>query len=261
MSGNWTSIEKARTQDGLRLVLTAGVPGPWGESAKGVLQVRGVPFSKVPQAGGASNDELVAWTGESNAPQAVYQDERARSGWSDIILLAERLGRGDSLLPDDSAERAQMFGLIHELAGEDGFGWNRRLMLLAPIMSLPEDHPARATFGAMAMRYGFDPRLAEAAPARAAAVLGLIRDQLRAQRDVGREFLIGTRLSALDIYWAAFAALLQPLPEDQCDMPAGLRASYGMTHPLLDAAFDEALLEHRDRIYERYLELPLDLAP
>jgi glutathione S-transferase len=261
MSGGWTTIEKARRQPGLRLVVTAGVPGPWGESAKGVLHVRGVPFAKVPQHGGGPNDDLVDWTGESNAPQAIYEDERARSGWSEIIMLAERLGQGDSLLPEDAADRAQMFGLIHELASEGGFGWSRRLMLLAPIMSLPEDHPARAAFGAMAMRYGFDAGLAEAAPARAALVVGLIRDQLRSQHEAGSEFLIGDHLSALDVYWAAFAALIQPLPEDVCDMPAGLRASYATMHPLLDAAVDPILLEHRDRIYEQYLEMPLDLAP
>jgi glutathione S-transferase len=254
-------VEKARTLPGLRLVLTEGVPGPWSESAKGVLHVRGVPFVKVPQQGGADNAELATWTGEFNAPQAVYEDERARTGWSEIIMLAERLGKGDSLLPDDPATRAHMFGLIHELASEGGFGWSRRLMLLAPIMSLPEDHPARAAYGAMAMRYGFDAKLAEAAPSRAADVVGLIRDQLRSQRAAGHEFLIGDRLSALDVYWAAFAALLQPLPEDVCDMPAALRAGYGMPHPLLDAAVDLILFEHRDRIYERYLGLPLDLSP
>jgi hypothetical protein len=261
MSGGWATIEQAKALPGLRLVLTAGVPGPWGEAAKGVLHVRGVPFTKVAQQGGAANPELVEWTGESNAPQAVYQDERARTGWSEIFALAERLGRGDSLLPDDPADRAHMFGLIHELAGEGGFGWSRRLMLLAPVMSLPEEHPTRAAFGAMARRYGFDARLAESAPVRAAAVVGLLRDQLRRQQDAGSDYLIGRRISALDVYWAAFAALVQPLPEALCDMPAVLRASYAAPHPLIDEAADPALLAHRDRIYQRHLELPLDLAP
>ncbi len=261
MSGGWTTVVKARKMSGLRLVLTVGVPGPWSEAAKGVLHVRGVPLTKVPQEGGAPNDDLVAWTGESNAPQAVFEEERPRTGWSEIIALAERLGRGDSLLPDDPADRAQMFGLIHELAGEGGFGWSRRLMLLAPVMSLPDDHPALASFGSMALRYGFDVVLAEAAPTRAAAVVALLRDQLRRQQVAGSEYLIGQRLTALDIYWAAFAALLKPLPEDLCDMPAGLRAGYAMGHPALDEVADPALLEHRDRIYQRHLELPLDLAP
>ena len=30
----WLSVEEGKALGGLRLVLTAGVPGPWGESAK-----------------------------------------------------------------------------------------------------------------------------------------------------------------------------------------------------------------------------------
>ena len=74
---------------GLRLVLTAGVPGPWGEAAKGVFHVKGVPFARVRQEAGAANQELVEWTGHDNAPVAVYDDERARR----IIRRALGLGR------------------------------------------------------------------------------------------------------------------------------------------------------------------------
>ena len=35
-TGAWIDVETARTAPGLRLVLSAGVPGPWGESAKGI---------------------------------------------------------------------------------------------------------------------------------------------------------------------------------------------------------------------------------
>ena len=68
-------IEKARDLPGLRLVITAGVPGPWGEAAKGLFHCKDIPFARVAQGGGLSNDELVAWTGQSNAPQAIYENE------------------------------------------------------------------------------------------------------------------------------------------------------------------------------------------
>jgi glutathione S-transferase len=154
-----------------------------------------------------------------------------------------------------------MFGLLHELCGEDGFGWSRRLMLLAPVMALPEDHPARNALAGMASRYGWSPEAARRAPERAAAVLELFAERLAAQHAEGRTFLLGDALSALDIYWAAFAALIEPLPEDVCPMPQAIRAGYASRHPALEAVMDPALLAHRDLVYERYLELPLDLGP
>jgi hypothetical protein len=42
-------------------------------------------------------------------------------------------------------------------------------------------------------------------------------------------------------------------------MPDMLRATFESGDPETDAALDPILLEHRDRIYERHLELPLSL--
>ena len=80
--------------------------------------------------------------------------------------------------------------------------------------------------------------------------------QLRAQQARGRRFLIGDSLSALDLYWAAFAALIDPLPPDLCPMPDYLRAMYTYDGGLRDDI--AALFAHRDRIYRDHLELPVD---
>ena len=64
----WVDIEKARALPGLRLVLTGGVPGPWGEAAKGVFHVKGIPFARVRQDAAQANEALVEWTGHANAP-------------------------------------------------------------------------------------------------------------------------------------------------------------------------------------------------
>ena len=45
--GDWVSVEEARALPGLRLVLTRGVPGPWGETAKNLLHVKGIPWVAV----------------------------------------------------------------------------------------------------------------------------------------------------------------------------------------------------------------------
>lgn len=254
-------IEKARDLPGLRLVLTSAVPGPWGEAAKGLFFAKRIPFVRVEQSGGLTNDELVAWTGHSNAPQAVYQDEPARTGWSEIIFLAERLAADPPLIPDDPDDRIRMFGLLHEIASENGFGWTRRLMLLHGGLSLPKEAlgPARAIFERLGDSYGYNAQTAEAAPKRVEEILQLLSSQLESQKAQGSGFFIADRLSALDIYWAAFAALLDPLPADLCPMNEMMRQNYKLTDPALLSAASPLLLEHRQRIYETHMELPIQL--
>jgi hypothetical protein len=50
-----------------------------------------------------------------------------------------------------------------------------------------------------------------------------------------------------------------PLPEAQCKMEAATRAAFERRDPQLEAALDPILLEHRDMMYARHLELPLSL--
>ena len=263
MSG-WTEVSQARSLPGLRLVLTAGVPGPWGEAAKGLFHVKKMPYTRVRQALGEENAELRAWTGHDNAPQAIWESEPARTSWESLIWLAERLAPEPALVPAEAGERARMFGLIRELAGENGLGWSRRLTLLHGTLSLPEsalpaDHPLRAQVTRMGGKYGYSPETAKAAPVRVAAILRLLSEQLAEQQRRGRSFLVGDRLSALDIHWAAFAALISPLPEPLCAMPGGLRGVYEVTDPTLRSACSPELFAHRDRVYHEHLELPIQL--
>ena len=121
----WVDVATARGLPGLRLVLSAGVPGPWGEAAKGLFFAKRISYTRVRQAVGAGNAELVAWTGHDNAPQAIFGVEPARTVWTEIIFLAERLAPEPPLVPADPAERAQMFGLAVELTGETAFASRR----------------------------------------------------------------------------------------------------------------------------------------
>ncbi len=66
----YLTIEAAREQSGLRLVLTRGVPGPWSEAAKAILKLRNVDYVPVQQLAGGENPELVEWTRHRNAPIA-----------------------------------------------------------------------------------------------------------------------------------------------------------------------------------------------
>ena len=257
----YLEVEQAKTAGGLRLVLTVGVPGPWGEAAKSVFYVKKIPYVAIAQEGGATNQALREWTGFDNAPQAIYEDERPRIGWSEILLLAERLEPSPPLVPDDPDERARMFGLVHEIAGEMGFAWCRRLQLFQPILSQPaEQLPERVyePLARMGAKYGYSDQQARIANGRVAQILEWLSRTLLEQRDRGLDYLVGARLSAADIYWATFAAMLTPLPEEQCPMGDFMRAQYTLTDPSQLAAADPILLEHRDRIYRDHLQLPLD---
>lgn len=259
----YLSVEAARQRSGLRLVLPP-VPGPWAEAAKGLFYVNGVSYVPVRQTPGEDNLELVDWTGEKNAPQAVYDAEKTRTGWAEMIFLAERLSAKSSLLPADPVDRAAMFGLCFAICGEEGFGWLRRLAMFREIFAIPTDvmpetHPVRKMVAGMAHRYGYSEEAATSAPQRAAAILKLLSTTLEKQRSSGSHYFIGGDLTAVDVYWATFAALIEPLDEEMCAMPAVMRSQYTLADPVMLEAASPLLLEHRDFIYERYLELPIDL--
>ncbi|MBI2963735.1 MAG: hypothetical protein HYY35_08280 [Deltaproteobacteria bacterium] len=256
---DYVPIEEAKRMSGLRLVLTA-LPGPpWTEAAKAVFHVKRIPYVPVAQRPLVTNQALEEWTGHSNAPIALYDDERARAGWADILFLAERLAPEPALIPVDPQDRVRCFGLAHEICGEDGFGWNRRhLMVRDGLDPAGSGAVSREVADYLGRRYGYGEAAAARAPRRIAEILRVLSAELRAQRGHGRRFLVGEALSAVDLYWAAFASLVEPLPPDLCAMPDWLRHVYTITDASLRAAVDPALLEHRDRIYRDHLELPID---
>ena len=256
---HYLSVEEGRAQPGLRLVLTRGVPGPWGELAKAIFHVKGLRYAAVAQEAGSDDAALVRWTGAANAPTAVWNDERARTDRSGILFLAERLAPEPSLLPKDARERALTLGLCDAIAGESGFGWSRRLMMIEAMMRAPRlPEQARALRDRLAWRYGWSEEAAAKAPGRCAEVLALLAARLHAQAARGSRQLVGDALSVADLTWATFAVLVRPLPPDVCPMPAQTRAMYEMRHPAVEAALDPALLAHRDFVYERHLVLPIE---
>ena len=87
----YVEIDHAIGMSGLRVVLTPGIPGPWSESAKGILYVKKIPYVKVRQIVGEENEPLRRWTAQETAPAFVYNEERPRSLWNDQLYLVERL--------------------------------------------------------------------------------------------------------------------------------------------------------------------------
>ncbi|HEV8714794.1 MAG TPA: hypothetical protein VGX03_18445 [Candidatus Binatia bacterium] len=256
----YIDIAPARNMSGLRLVLSPGVPGPWSEAAKGIFYVKKFPYVKVRQEVGGPNLALQEWTAQASAPVAAWNDEPPRSTWIQQLYLAERLAPHPPLIPASLEDRVLVFGYGNEICGETGLGWSKRLMLIHGTLSNPHaSEPARTSSLRFGQKYGYTPEAGAAAPARVAQILQLLGTRLEQQRRKGSQFFIGDQLSALDIYWATFAALIQPLPHELCPMPQAFRTMYTNTDPVVQAAVTPLLFEHRDFIYHTYLELPIDL--
>jgi glutathione S-transferase len=255
----YVDIETAIGMSGVRVTLPPGVPGPWGEGLKGILHVKKIPFTRV-RHDRTNYEPLLRWTAQSSTPVMAYNGERPRSVWSDQLFLAERLQPDPALIPQDINDRVLMFGLCNEICGENGFGWSRRLMLVDGAARDPKaTEEVRKGMLAFGSKYGYSAGAVSAAPARVARIAATLADRLEAQRVRGSRFFIGEQLSALDIYWAAFAALIEPLPENLCPMAAGFRRSYTCNDATVRAATTPELLAHRDFIYKDFLELPVDL--
>ncbi len=249
---DYVSIEAAQAGTALALVVNAGVPGPWSESAKALFRHHQVPFLAVPQIPAAANDALVAWTGHRNAPIAVYPGEAPMTRALELLQLAERLGSGPSLLPEARSARIQVTGWVQEIAGEAGFGWCARHLIFdtwARQMN-PETRAANPMFSA----YGYDESRQESMLESAQMFLRDLADALTG-RSTG--YLVGDQLSAADLYWAYFSNLLAPLPNQVNPMQAASRAAYEIPGQML-AGYDPILLEHRDFIFFTHLQQPLD---
>jgi len=255
------SVAEARNMPGLRLVLSPGVPGPWTEGIKSIFDVKKIPYVRANQDIGGDYSELLDWTAQAAAPIAAWEDEWPRVTWIEQLNLAERLQPEPPLIPDDIHERALMYGLCNELLGENGLVWMRRLMVMQPTMTDPDSQPEelRNFLTFFAAKYHYDGEQAKTAVDRVVEILNTLSEQLANQKAKGSKFLIGDRLSALDIYWSTAAGILDPMPHDLCPMPDNFRAFYSTIGNEIAAALDPELLAHRDFIYQSYLVLPLDM--
>ncbi len=254
------SFEAARKQSGMRIVCAPGIPGPWAEAIKGICDVKKIPYTRVRFEIGSDHAALINWTAQASAPAIAWNDELPKSNWAEQLYLAERIQPDPALIPANQGDRMLMFGLSNELCAMHGFGWCRRLMLVHSMLStpdLPEENKAFAqAFGA---KYGYSPEAAAAASGRIIEVLSGLDNQLESQHAKGRKCFIGSAVSALDIYWAAFSHLIDPLPPDLCTIDEGFRPMYKNHDPAVDAAATLRLMQHRDFIYKEYLVLPIDL--
>jgi glutathione S-transferase len=253
MPVQFVDLETARTARGLRLVVAGVIPSPWSEAAKALFHVKRLPF--VAARFRRDHQALFAWTGARNVPVVLNDDEPPRTGWAEIIALAERLGGAVPLVPGDPERRIALHGLVHELAGEGGLAWSSRLVMI---------HGGLSSEGAvgfplpvaqfLAPRYGYAAERVPGAMARIREVVALFERLLE-----GRRHLLGDALTAVDLYLATFLTPVLGLSEADCPgAHPGVRAAFAYLREQV-GPLPPALVAHRAGIFERYLEWPIQL--
>ena len=249
-------VETARNASGLRLVILGGGPSPWSQAAKSIFEWKRIPALLV--HANIKDEAVRNWTGISNAPVAMYEKEMPRSGWAEILALAERLRPELPLVPSDARERILHYGWSHEILGEGGLMWNFRLFSVdASLESHGELNFPMQVARFLARRYGHTPGCAAPARARIVEILALFDAQLKSSQAAGRRYFFGDRLTAFDIHVACAMNVFAPLPAEQCPAHPVLLSTYAWTQRQLGDAIPQSLVEHRDHIYATHLRLPL----
>ena len=200
----------------------------------------------------ADNPELLAWSGTNSGPVVGWNDEQPINRWNDILILLERLAPEKPLVPRDPAQRVQLFGIAHEICGEVGFGWNRRLDLVRPA----DDAKGPSDFG---VKYGYNDADGKLANPRGIEFMKELAKILKAQKAAGSEYIIGESVTAADFYWAAFSNFVVLQSPEDILLYASVRPMFENTPADVKAAVDPILLEHRDRMMRTYFTHPLVL--
>ena len=256
MPVNYIDFKEAKEKSGLRMTVIQGLPSPWSEAAKGILHLKQIPWSAVHL--NPRDQDMTNWTGSRSAPVAVYEKEAPRSSWVDILMLAERLSPELALLPKNPKLRALALGLCHEICGENGLGWSRRLELVQMGIN-GKGGFSESISKYLGAKYSYREQDAGGYERRVIAILNMLTDCLQEQLEAGERFYVGGTLSAVDIYSATFMALFKPLPIEQCPMIDSLRPAFESVSEKVAEALDPILIAHRDLMYSEYLALPLSL--
>jgi glutathione S-transferase len=255
----YVDLETARAARGVRLAVSGLLPSPWSEAAKALFHVKEIPALAVRFR--RDEPEFAAWTGARNVPVVLHDDEPPRTGWAEILALAERLGGARPLVPTRPAARVRLLGLAHELAGEGGLAWcGRLLMIHSSFVTRGERSFPLPAAQYLAPRYGYAPERVPAARARIVESLQLLDQQLAESRAAGHRYLLGAEFTALDLYLATFLTPLAGLSEADCpQMRAELRPAFAYLHEEMGAALPAPLAAHRAFVYEHHLPWPIPL--
>lgn len=247
----FVSIGEIREAKGLRMAVLREIPSPWTEAAKGIFHAKGLDCLYGAQADSDPPQAVAHHYGNSSVPVVLFDNEKPRTGWAEILILAERLSDSAPLIPDDAEDRADLFGIAHEICGEMGLGWAYRLVMIGD--TTRGAFPAGVT-RYLGGKYGQNPVHAESAHRRVASILRMLSRRLEQS-----DYLVASQLTAADIYWATFANMFIPLPESLMKTTPMIRSAYSCQDERLLGAISPRLAAHQRRIYDEFLELPVQL--
>lgn len=254
----FVDLARAREARGVRMVVSAVVPSPWSEAAKGLFHLASVPALAVRFA--HNDPETIAWTGARNVPVVLYDDEPPRTGAAEIVALANRLS-GGTLVPADLDARVRFFGLLNEITGEDGLGWCSRLVMIqSGIASEGACGFPLPVAQMLEARYGHAPAHPGGIRGRVREVLALLEAELEQARARGHAYFFGDRPGALDVYLAAFLTPLSGWTLHDCPRAIPrLQQAFAHLHEELGAEVPASLFEHRRHMFEAHLPWPIVL--
>ena len=255
----FVDIDTARAARGVRMAVASALPSPWSEATKALFRVKEIPALVVRSL--RPTPELEAWTKVNNVPVVFFDDDAPRSSWAAIITLAERLGGRLPLVPAAPDARARMFGLIHELAGEDGLGWCSRLLMIdGGIRSDGREGFPLPVARRLAPKYVHTPECAVPARARIAEGLALFDRLLADARAAGHRYLLGGAPTALDLYVATFLTPIAGVSDTECPgMLAPVRPAFTYLAREVGGLLSPALAAYRRFVFDEHLGWPIVL--
>ena len=214
MTFQYVSVDEAIKRSGVRMVVVGGVPSPWGEAAKGILRVKNIAWAAVRLV--YDSEPLKEWAGQRSGPILMYNNERPRAGWAEILLLSERLAPNPSLLPKDAADRALVFGLAHEICGEQGLAWSRRLQLIHAGLNNKGGFPERVS-KYLGKKYGYSQEAGANAGSRVAHVLRIEGTAAGGNPLLHRRCIDRGRYLQCHLHGDVCAAAARALPDGRAD--------------------------------------------
>ena len=249
------SITDAKHRQGVRLITRRGIPTPWAQAAKSIIELKNIPCVLAQETLEERGAQL-EWIGDQGSPFVAYDDEPIRDDWIEILEFAEVLAPHPRLIPQEDKKRAEMFKLADDICGKMGLGWSLRLGMIHGSL---QDPGGSGTFPEklaqyLAQKYGYTSQSMPAADHRVREVLAGLSEVLGEQ-----PYFLG-ELTALDIYWAAFANMFMLLTDKELPaIPIARDAWAGVGGGRLKSEVPENLKVHHRRMYEDHLGLPVQL--
>ena len=256
ISPEFISLEEAaKMKKGTRITFIPGIQAIYAEALKNICFVKKIkitrvlhPFMGVDQKTGKDRQaRLYELTSQTSLPTMFHDEERPRNVWIEQLALAEEIGSPNSinLIPDNFQERVDMFGLCAIVLGEDGLVWNMRIL----------------SDGPLARKYGYSDDASSKSPSKMAEIIKLIDLRLKKQEEKGSKYLVGNKISAVDIYWSTISMTI--LPASLEIMPK-TKQNEGMLFffeanskiPEIKEVLSDRILSHRDYILKTYCETP-----